>query len=177
MAYKKKITCKLFLVAIIIITCFIQSILINYIYFYVTSAVYEHIWHQQNDYIPSKLKFINIPKTGGTSIENSALKQLNISWGKYAMRHTDHHKNINTRNKTCKNNGCPLWHIPPKWFDNFDYYNITKYEYFCVVRNPFNRIISEYYHQHRNKKTNCSSTQRLNTFYLGAHVACRPLGL
>jgi len=68
------------------------------------------------------LKFIHITKTGGTSIENVG-KQNNILWGMY-------HKEYR------------WWHEP---FKNKPEYLKRKYNWFTVVRNPYTRIVSEFY--------------------------------
>ena len=76
-----------------------------------------------------QLKFIHIPKTAGTSIENAG-KKINIDWGRY-------HKE----------------YIPEKIAYHFHHHTIlsklnpdivNKYDWFMVVRNPYDRILSEY---------------------------------
>ena len=84
-----------------------------------------------------KLKFIHIPKTGGTSIENAA-KKNNLLWGKF-----------DTSLKSSKNN--KAWHCPQK---------IPHY-CFCVIRNPFDRFISQFYHENEIKDYN---KEKLNNF-------------
>ena len=67
-----------------------------------------------------ELKFIHITKTGGTTIEKLGQKH-NIKWGMF-------HKEYNN------------WHRPPgEQNQNI----IQKYDWFTVVRNPYDRIISE----------------------------------
>jgi len=78
-----------------------------------------------NRYINIKkkeLKFIHITKNAGTSIENSAIKH-HIYWGRF-------HKEYG------------YWHIP---FIKIDKSIRDKYDWFVVVRNPYTRILSEYY--------------------------------
>lgn len=69
-----------------------------------------------------ELKFIHITKTAGTSIEEIA-KENNILYGRY---HTEYGG----------------WHVffkyKPKEFK-------MKYDWFLVVRNPYNRIVSEFH--------------------------------
>ena len=80
-----------------------------------------------------KLKFVHITKTSGTYIENLALKK-NIFWG------------IN--DKLLKNMTLPekcnktYWHLPLKIF-NSNPYNKINCKLFTIVRNPYDRIISE----------------------------------
>jgi len=71
------------------------------------------------------LRFIHIPKTGGTSIGDAA-KENNLLWGKF-----------DKELKSTK--GCSAWHSPQK---------ISGYS-FCVIRCPYERIISEFYHQNK----------------------------
>merc|ERR1712228_751872 len=107
-----------------------------------------------------ELNFIHIPKTAGSSIENAAFAQ-NIKYSQYAMsRNNENTKRIYDHyiNKTAHPN-CTIhspYHIPPRYFlQNFTYYDKSRYDLFCIVRNPFSRILSEYVYQ--NKKTiNCS---------------------
>ena len=84
-----------------------------------------------------KLKFIHIPKTGGTSIENAA-KNNNLLWGRF-----------DTSLKSYKN--ISAWHCPQK---------IPHY-CFCVIRNPFDRIISQFYHDNKNNDYN---KKKLNNY-------------
>jgi len=69
-----------------------------------------------------ELKFIHITKTAGTSIEEIA-KEKNILYGRY---HTEYGG----------------WHVffkyKPKDFKN-------EYDWFLVVRNPYDRIVSEFH--------------------------------
>jgi hypothetical protein len=73
--------------------------------------------------VPTKeLKFIHITKTAGTSIETVGLEK-NKRWG---INHTEY----------------GFWHslFPEKPLDLKE-----KYDWFMVVRNPYNRILSEYH--------------------------------
>ena len=80
----------------------------------------------KNDII-NNLKFLHITKTGGTSIEEFAIK-IGIKWGKYDKIFYD----------KFKKNG--FWHIPLCYFE---IEIIKKYNWFTIVRNPYNRIVSE----------------------------------
>ena len=84
-----------------------------------------------------KLKFMHIPKTAGTSIENAA-KKNNLLWGRY-----------DTTLKSYKN--ISAWHCPQE---------IPPY-CFCVIRNPFDRFISQFYHANKIKDYN---SEKLNNF-------------
>lgn len=73
----------------------------------------------------SKLKFIHITKTAGTSIEEIGLKKCYM-WGKY------------DRTYSTKYSG---WHDP---FINKPLDYKKKYDWFLVVRCPYSRIVSEF---------------------------------
>ena len=136
----------------------------------------------------SKLQFMHIPKTGGSSIEDAALIQQNLSWGmnhildlvqnnpyyqqyekswsqscawhwpiKDVLKtlHEDNHPSIH-QNKTSTVAGRtnPRTHSP---------YDAQIYDTFTVVRNPYQRIVSEIYYQCDNKGMNrilCENIKR-----------------
>lgn len=77
------------------------------------------------NYKSLKLRFIHIPKTGGTSIENAAIK-LNLNWGRFD-------------NNLKSYNNCAPWHCP-QMLNNYT---------FCVIRNPYDRFISQFYHDNK----------------------------
>lgn len=81
------------------------------------------------------LEFIHITKTGGTSIEDWGYKN-NILW---SYRKREYFKNFKHRGL---NNSSSKWHIPPDFFFENPYKNKVT---FTCVRNPYTRIISEYY--------------------------------
>ena len=68
------------------------------------------------------LSFMHIPKTGGTSIEDAA-KNNNLNWGRF--------------DKNFESLGACAWHSPQK----------VKNYCFCVIRDPFYKIISQFYHE------------------------------
>ncbi len=98
--------------------------------------------HQMSSNCP--LVFIHIPKTGGTTI-NEIAKVEGIKW-RY---------NGDRRRYSCQ---CNTWHIPPN--EKIRELNIPT---FCVVRNPYERVISEY--RFRNHFTSVES--------LNDYIACR----
>jgi hypothetical protein len=69
-----------------------------------------------------ELKFIHITKCAGTFIENTA-KKHDILFGKF---HTEY----------------GFWH---KFFPRVKQHVKEKYDWFMVVRNPYDRLLSEYY--------------------------------
>jgi hypothetical protein len=79
-----------------------------------------------------KLKFIHIPKTGGTSIENFGFF-YGFKWGKVDR---------NYYNKFKTTSPGSIWHATlPTLPDNF----YEGHDKFCVVRNPYDRILSSVY--------------------------------
>ena len=85
------------------------------------------------------LQLSHITKTAGSSIEASS-KKNNISWGvnnqnlwKLIQKHTE------TRN-------AESWHTPLSFVTDDFLIELKKtYNFFCIVRNPYERAISEYY--------------------------------
>lgn len=82
------------------------------------------------------LYFVHITKTGGTSIENAALAH-NVKWGMHCEM---------TRERLFeKSQMGAVWHLPlDEWSD--DDFELLKQErrLFTVVRNPMDRVVSEY---------------------------------
>jgi len=69
-----------------------------------------------------ELKFIHITKTAGTSIENAGAAS-GLQWGLYHTEYGWHHQVTSL--------------VSPAL--------LNKYDWFMVVRNPYNRILSEYH--------------------------------
>tara|TARA_Y100000992_G_C21272879_1_gene497932 strand:+ start:425 stop:1108 length:684 start_codon:yes stop_codon:yes gene_type:complete len=104
---------------------------------------------QENE---KSLLFIHIPKTGGTYVEE-VFNKHNYKIGRF-----DNNKHLEEKNK------CNFWHTPVKYNKNI---NFKDYRVFTVVRNPYDRIISEYnwgsfgeYY----KKLNVSKNTEINQF-------------
>jgi Sulfotransferase family len=105
-----------------------------------------------------RLEFVHIPKTGGTVIESEAAKE-NITW---SICHFGIHQNIvrMSLNETIcpegslkynwpkrkKYHSCPWWHLPAQYFELQDVNPYEGADLFCVVRNPYERLLSEYYY-------------------------------
>ena len=83
------------------------------------------------------LEFIHIPKNAGTTIENIADKK-NVKWGRFKPEHM----------KSVKSDKCSYWHTPPKHFNEDSYYKND--DTFCVIRDPVDRMVSEYAYRHKN---------------------------
>jgi hypothetical protein len=90
-----------------------------------------------------KLFFIHIPKTGGTSVENYLYKKYNYK------------KNINTlfttinQKSSVKINKHSLQHMTYQEIidsDVLEDYNLNDITFFSIVRNPYDRIVSELFY-------------------------------
>ena len=82
--------------------------------------------------IDEKLKLVHITKTSGSYLEEIA-RQKNLNWGKYD-KYLKKAKLPNESNPS-------FWHLPLQFFDKYPYESNTKL--FTIVRNPYDRIISE----------------------------------
>tara|TARA_X000000950_G_C13899678_1_gene654389 strand:+ start:1899 stop:2564 length:666 start_codon:yes stop_codon:yes gene_type:complete len=86
-----------------------------------------------------KLKFIHITKCAGSAIETAGIKN-NLKWGKYdTMYKYQNEENVPNNEKIFP---------PAQWHSVFK--NICKnhrknHNWFMVIRNPYERILSEYY--------------------------------
>ena len=106
-------------------------ILLVFIYIYLKLSKKDKF--TQNN---KELLYVHIPKTGGTSIEDSLQKHdIDVGRFKSSMKNVELINNVK----------CEYWHIPPKNMKiSFNDYNV-----FTVIRNPYKRFISEYKHKHR----------------------------
>lgn len=96
----------------------------------------------------ARLFFIHIPKTGGTSIEEAGL-EYGVHWGgKYDAVGL----NVSSVNlsegpqwllEVAPHTVCSWQHVPPRYID-LEESPYRGSENFCVSRNPYERIISEY---------------------------------
>ena len=85
-----------------------------------------------------ELKFIHVTKCGGTSIENLG-KKHKLRWGRFHKEYGHHHR-----------------FVPEHLIDSYDW--------FVVVRNPYTRIISEYYCQWGNRSKNPKNKEEFNKY-------------
>lgn len=100
-----------------------------------------------------KLKFLHITKTGGTSIENAA-KEQGIFWGRF--------------DKDLKFLGQFFWHCPFQFCKRQNRNKKNKiandFEFFVVVRNPYDRCVSEYFCRWGGPKDNQNTKEQMNQY-------------
>ena len=120
---------------------------------------------------PPRLEFVHIPKTGGTIIESTAAL-AGIRWSICHIIPPFRAREISDNNTHCPDlapwadlygppiHGCPLWHLPPHYFQlpRFPHNPYNNAKLFAVVRNPFDRLVSEYFYS-----AQYSSTQNITT--------------
>jgi len=82
-----------------------------------------------------ELFFIHVPKTAGTTIENIALDK-GIKWGKHGFQPSLKKPFNETRVAT--------WHYPLDYYNQNELNYLKERELFCVVRNPIDKIVSQY---------------------------------
>ena len=98
-----------------------------------------------------KLEFLHIPKNAGTTIEAAAGK-VGITWGVCHFKQMSYCPGFNAT-KVPKNHNEPpepVWHYPIQYLNLFTEENPYKgsgIDLFTVVRNPYDRMISEYYYK------------------------------
>lgn len=110
------------------------------------------------------LLFIHIPKTGGSNIEN------------FFMNYLKQNPTINqllSNNLNLKINNHSLQHMTyQEIYNNKDFFNInfdSKIKILTVVRNPYNRIISDlFYLKLGNKKNNKDEIEKIIEKYLNS---------
>ena len=101
----------------------------------------------------NRLEFVHITKNGGSAIESAAAQQANIMWGACHYREIAYEgcerpdwEFPKTRRWERMPAGLKFigepWHSPPHWQEPN---RMEGADTFLVVRNPYDRIISEYY--------------------------------
>ena len=107
-----------------------------------------------------KLKFVHITKTSGSYIELLG-KQKKLNWGKYD--NCLENQNL----KKLKSNDS-YWHLPLQFFDKYPYKKYT--QLFTIVRNPYDRIISECFCEYGGKFSKKMETKEDLNFYINEQV-------
>jgi len=107
-----------------------------------------------------RLEFLHIPKTGGTAIEIAAAHH-GIVWSlchftkpSNTILHCPPASGKYSRPPIAKYGNCPSWHVPVQFFTGEAIAENTSIppspykdaDIFVVVRNPYDRIVSEYYY-------------------------------
>jgi len=105
-----------------------------------------------------RLEFVHIPKTGGTAVETTAALS-NISWGVCHFLNAYKSTIVSHNHTTCPDapetffakpkliHNVPHWHLPPRYFEYKAEYKYNPYknaDLFTIVRNPYDRIMSQY---------------------------------
>lgn len=106
-----------------------------------------------------RLEFVHIPKTGGTAIESVAARH-NITWSVCHFGIPNNVFRISLNETLCPDDGlkhpwpwktkyhnCPWWHVPPQYFELHEVNPYAGADLFGVVRNPYDRLISEYFYE------------------------------
>lgn len=93
-----------------------------------------------------KTIFIHIPKTGGTSIENTLIEDAELRNWRIADQ-TTWYGNIESPEGTYSTKYCyELDHSTLRFMKNNCVFYNQKYFKFAFVRNPYHRLVSEYHH-------------------------------
>lgn len=126
--------------------------------------------------VSGKLEYVHITKTGGSSIEMAGSK-WGISWGACHFLFDLYDENkpcpkdvkwdvVSFTNSRFLANGTkregPDWHVPPRfWTPNY----MSNKDTFTVVRNPYDRAVSEYYNPWNGYKgKNPNNPNQLNSW-------------
>merc|ERR1719428_1962821 len=80
------------------------------------------------------LIFVHIPKNAGTTIEHLG-REEKIQWGMFKLK---------GQQKMPDGNKCNSWHVPPALLAGYNPYLHPRAEVFCVTRDPWERLVSEY---------------------------------
>jgi hypothetical protein len=106
-----------------------------------TSLAYVNSFHK----LDRPLKFFHIPKTAGTAIEFAA-GENKIPWGSCLFNHKPKRDICNYPSETEWPWHVGWWHLPTQLFPlaNIDPYKDA--ERFAVIRDPYDRAVSEFYY-------------------------------
>jgi hypothetical protein len=107
------------------------------------------------------IKFSHITKTAGTTIEHIASLN-NINWG---WLDADFWRNLVVFSKYKYETDSP-WHFPISFCENKELLKevFLKYNFFTVVRNPYERCISEYYCKYGGPEIKSTKKKDFNSY-------------
>ena len=91
------------------------------------------------------LILFHIPKTAGTAFENGAAEQQ-VHWGSCLFRHKPKRDICNYPGEHDWPKNVGWWHLPPQVFPLADSDPYQNAELFGVVRDPYDRMVSEFYY-------------------------------
>lgn len=109
-----------------------------------------------------KLQFVHIPKTAGSTISESAHHQFGVRWGMFDPQLQRAEAGLCGKNyrssRRLRGRKLPVsrWHMPPNLFLSYVGNGVIKpyvKPKFCVVRNPYSRMVSEYEYERSINKT------------------------
>lgn len=129
----------------------------------------------------SKIEFIHIPKTGGTAAEVLAASH-NVAWGAcHWLPYVEAPNGKCPRNNTREFFHHPdlppsfsSWHVPIQYYNTPQHPNLFQWyknaSLFAIVRNPYDRMVSEWNYASTSKKMLLNDAQAMNE-YLSKSIA------
>jgi uncharacterized membrane protein len=132
---------------------------------------YVHSFHS----LERKLTFFHIPKTAGTAIENAAGEQ-HLNWGSCLFKHRPKRPICHYPGEHDWPKNVGYWHIPVEYFPLADTHPYQHAELFGVIRDPYDRMVSEFYYICTLKVTDwrpdqCDRTRLSDKDYMNEWIA------
>jgi hypothetical protein len=113
-----------------------------------------------------KLVFVHIPKTAGTTIEEVGGLQAKVAWGSCLFKHKPKRRGGVCKYSPKEQFEWPMkigyWHLPTQLFPLMGTNPYEGADLFAVVRDPYDRILSEFYFICRHKITKWWDTVECN---------------
>lgn len=94
---------------------------------------------------PKQLVFMHIPKNAGTTIENLG-EAHGVAWGRFDTL-AGANPGLDVFDGRSGETFCTEWHTPPDQLPSPNPYTDPSSEVFCVTRDPWERMVSEYVYQ------------------------------